>query len=183
MLKRNVLILIQIVLLLAGVMTSSVEASEKIQELDWSDLIPKGYDPDKRFEEYQSKYNIDELSDDDPKVKAMMTELEAMLKASPLNTELNGKLIKLPGYVLPVETDGKKSTEFLLVPYFGACIHVPPPPANQTVYVKTRDKDGATIRKLYDVVWVSGIIQAEKVQTDLAETGYLIDAVKVEPYE
>jgi uncharacterized protein len=184
MMKNKILtVFVQALVLAMCVMVNSVSAAEKAQELEWTDLMPKGYNPDDLVEEYQKKYNIADLSDDDPVVKEMMKKMDAMLKSSPLNTELNGKFIKLPGYVIPLETDGQKSSEFLLVPYFGACIHVPPPPANQTVYVKTQDKKGAAIRKLYDVVWVTGIITASKQTTDLADAGYTISASKVEPYE
>lgn len=153
------------------------------QELEWDDLIPKGFNPDAVFEQYQKKYNIDDLPDDDPHVKELMKKLEEMLKSSPVNTDLNGKVVKLPGYVVPLETDGRKSSQFLLVPYYGACIHVPPPPANQTVYVTTKDKKGAAIRRLFDVVWVTGVMKAQKLSTDMADAGYTIDAVKVEPYK
>jgi uncharacterized protein len=170
-------------LLLMSFLLTGFAAAQSIQELTWDDLVPEGYNPEKLIEEYQKKYKVDELADDDPKVTEMMRKMDAMLKASPLNTRLDGKLIKLPGYVVPIETDGQKSSEFLLVPYFGACIHVPPPPANQTVFVTTGDKKGAEIRKLYDVVWVTGVIKVQKQTTDLADAGYTIDAKKVEPYE
>jgi hypothetical protein len=84
--------------------------------------------------------------------------------------------------VVPLETDGKRTSEFLLVPYFGACIHVPPPPANQTILVKTKAKEGAEIRKLYDVVWVTGVLKTELFVGDLAHAGYRIDAHQVDPY-
>jgi uncharacterized protein len=183
MLRNSVFVLAQTIVLLLGLMVNAVAAEQKVQELEWTDLMPKGYNPDDLVEEYQKKYNIADMSDDDPVVKEMMKKMEAMLKVSPLNTELSGKLIKLPGYVIPLETDGQKTPEFLLVPYFGACIHVPPPPANQTVFVATQDKQGAAIRKLYDVVWVTGVITTSKQSTDLAEAGYTISASKVEPYE
>lgn len=183
MLRISVRVLLQALVLLMGLMLNAVAAEQNVQVLEWTDLMPDGYNPDKLLKEYQEKYNIDELEDSDPTLIKLMSALEDMLTESPLNTALNGRLIKLPGYVVPVETDGQKSSEFLLVPYFGACIHVPPPPPNQTVYVKTRDEKGATIRKLYDVVWVTGVINTESQKTDLAETGYTIDAVKVEPYQ
>jgi hypothetical protein len=105
------------------------------------------------------------------------------MKSAPVNDSLAGKTVRLPGFVVPLETDGEKSSEFLLVPYYGACIHVPPPPANQTIHVTTRDKKGATIRQLFDVVWVTGVIDVEQFSSDLADAGYTIDATKVEPYE
>ena len=106
-----------------------------------------------------------------------------MLDNAPIKPSLNGKVVKLPGYVVPLETDGKKTSEFLLVPYYGACIHVPPPPASQTVFVTTKDKKGAKIRGLFDVVWVTGVMTAERQSTEMAEAGYTITASLVEPYQ
>ncbi|MEW8586064.1 MAG: DUF3299 domain-containing protein, partial [Candidatus Thiodiazotropha sp.] len=108
--------------------------------------------------------------------------LEAAWKEAPVVESLDGKRIKLPGFVVPIEGDGKKLTEFLLVPYYGACIHVPPPPANQTVYVKV-PKGDAKIREAFDTVWVSGILSAKSFDSDLATAGYQIEAEEVTPYE
>ena len=71
----------------------------------------------------------------------------------------------------------------LLYLHFGACIHVPPPPLNQTVYVTLEEKNRAAIRGLFDVVWVTGMMRVEKLSTELAEAGYIIDAIEVLPYE
>lgn len=153
------------------------------RELDWTDLIPEGFNPDVLYEKYQKQYDIDNLADDDPRVAELRVKLEIMMQQAPVNDALNGTLIRLPGYVLPLESDGVKTTEFLLVPYYGACIHVPPPPLNQTIYVTTQDKNGAKIRKVFDTVWVTGFIHTEKLSTDVADSGYKILATKVEPYE
>jgi hypothetical protein len=68
------------------------------------------------------------------------------------------------------------------VPYYGACIHVPPPPANQTVYVVT-EKGQGTRPKVFDVVWVTGDLTVQRIANDVAEAGYTIYASNVEPYE
>src|SRR5689334_17277103 len=78
--------------------------------------------------------------------------------ASAVNQSLDGKVVKLPGYVLPIEYSGKKVTEFLLVPWVGACIHTPPPPPNQIVHVKT-DRP-IEINGQFDAVWVTGKMAA-----------------------
>lgn len=171
---------VSIVLLLC----CSVLQAEQVQPqtLEWEDLIPTGYDADKIVEDYDRKYRLSELSDEDPILKEMMAKVEAAYKAAPVNPKLNNTLVKIPGYVVPLETDGKRSTEFLLVPYFGACIHVPPPPANQTVFVTTKEQKGATIRKLYDVVWVTGVLKTQIFEGELANAGYTIEASEVVPY-
>ena len=103
--------------------------------------------------------------------------------------ELNGKSIRMPGYVLPIEFDGQKVTEFFLVPYVGACIHVPPPPPNQMVYVNS--DVGIETKGLYDPVWVEGTISTTgKTNPWTAfdgvleiSAGYTMQADGIEPYE
>jgi hypothetical protein len=92
--------------------------------------------------------------------------------------DLNGKRVKLGGYVVPLDFEATSIKEFLLVPFVGACIHVPPPPANQIVYVKS-DK-GFEISGQFDPVWVTGTIKTETAFTGLADAGYSLDAESVD---
>ena len=147
-------------------------------ELEWDALIPADWRLDKLLEDH----NADNLSDDDPRAKELMEKLLKFWKESPVVHDYDGKVVKLPGFVVPLEMDAKTIQEFLLVPYYGACIHVPPPPANQTVHVVT-DKNHAYQGKLFDVVWVTGTMRVEKVSSELGDAGYRIDARKVEPFE
>jgi len=147
-------------------------------ELEWDDLIPADWRPDKLFEEY----DVDNIDDDDPRADALMDKLEALWAQAPVVPQLDGHSVKLPGFVVPLTTDATEIREFLLVPYFGACIHVPPPPPNQTVYVVTSE-DGAYRGELFDTVWVEGTMHVEQFTDDLGNAGYRIDAVRVSPYE
>jgi len=105
------------------------------------------------------------------------------------NAELDNKIVRIPGYALPLEHNDKGVKELLLVPYVGACIHVPPPPANQTVYVSL--KDAHTIKSIYEPVWVTGRMKVESMNKSLSfvdgsadvDTAYTLDGVKIEPYE
>ncbi|MES9846690.1 MAG: DUF3299 domain-containing protein, partial [Candidatus Sedimenticola sp. 6PFRAG5] len=153
--------------------------AEPAQELDWDRMIPEDFRPDKIMEQFG---DINELDDDDPRAKKVLEELEAAWNAAPVVESLDGKRVKLPGFVVPLEGDGNKLSEFLLVPYYGACIHVPPPPANQTVYV-TVPKGDAKIRNAFDTVWVTGTLSAKSFSSDLATAGYHIQAEEVIPYE
>jgi uncharacterized protein len=149
-----------------------------VTELDWDSLIPAEWRPEKIMEEY----NVDALEDDDPRAQELWDKLQALWKQAPVVEELNGKRVKLPGFVVPVDWDAEKIGEFLLVPYYGACIHVPPPPANQTVHVitvKGREYSG----NLFDTVWVTGTLQVERYSGEMAEAGYRLEATAVEPYE
>ncbi len=102
--------------------------------------------------------------------------------AAPVVKALDGQLVKLPGYIVPLDvTEEGRVTEFLLVPYYGACIHVPPPPPNQIVHVKT--ELGVMMDNLYQPFWVEGPLRVESTSTDIAEAGYQMDASKIYPYE
>lgn len=151
------------------------------REINWEVLVPEGYRPDAVLEEYAQKYKLDELDDYDPIVLELEKKLKALLASAPVDETLADAAVKLAGYILPLESDGSLTSEFLLVPYFGACIHVPPPPANQTIYVKMDEPietDG-----LFDAVWVYGTLKIERQSSEYAEAGYTMQAIKVEEYE
>jgi hypothetical protein len=106
-----------------------------------------------------------------------------------VNAELDGKIVRIPGYILPLEFSGKDITEFLLVPYVGACIHTPPPPPNQIVHVKS-DKPVANVT-VFSAVWVTGRLSAASTRTTLSlvdgtsdiNVGYSLQANVVEIYK
>jgi len=122
-------------------------------------------------------------------MREQITE-ERIAKTYLANEDLNGKSVRIPGYLLPLEFDGDKVTEFFLVPYVGACIHTPPPPPNQIVHVKIEEAyttDGG----LYTPVWVNGLMKTEQSQSSLnlvdgssdIPSSYALEAISVEPYE
>ena len=93
-------------------------------------------------------------------------------------SSLNGKRVRIGGYVVPLDFESTTVKEFLLVPFVGACIHVPPPPANQIVYVKS--EKGFELANTFDAVTVTGTIKTEAAFTGLADAGYSLDAESVE---
>ncbi len=93
---------------------------------------------------------------------------------------LDGDRVKLPGFVVPIEFDLDEMREFLLVPYYGACIHVPPPPANQIVHVVL--PEGKTYRAgVFDTVRVTGVLQIERFSSEMADAGYRLEALARAP--
>ena len=91
---------------------------------------------------------------------------------------LDGKRVHIGGYVVPLDFEATRIKEFLLVPFVGACIHVPPPPPNQIIYVKS-DK-GFDVKGQFDPVYVTGTLRTTAAATGLADTGYSLDAELVE---
>ena len=142
----------------------SVFANDDARELEWSDLVPENYD----------------VTTPDLEHIGQAMAGPQMINA-PVVNELNGQLVKLPGFVVPLEGDDNKVTEFLLVPYFGACVHVPPPPSNQLVYVKI--PEGAPADAMYDPIWVYGVITTDSWSGELAQVGYSMKGIKIAPYD
>lgn len=150
--------------------------------LDWEELIPAGWPPEDLFADIDPD-EIAMLEDDDPKAIEFFSRIEAVWDQAPMVAELDGEQIRLPGYAIPLEGDGERVTSFLLVPYYGACIHVPPPPRNQTVLVTMSGDRTARIRQAFATVWVTGTMTVEAGETELAMTGYTLHAEQVAPYE
>lgn len=99
---------------------------------------------------------------------------------TPVKTWHN-KLIKIPGYIVPVDYNAEGAiTSFFLVPYFGACIHVPPPPPNQIIFV--RYPAGFSVQALYEPFWVTGTLKVETMQSEIAESLYTLQGNRIEAY-
>ena len=94
--------------------------------------------------------------------------------------EINGKQVRVPGFVVPLEGTQTHVTEFLLVPYFGACLHAPPPPPNQTIYVVSEEP--IKLSDLAQAVWIEGTLQTEVKTSELADAAYVVQLDQLEEY-
>lgn len=95
--------------------------------------------------------------------------------------KLDGKLVRIPGFVVPLDDFQEDGAEFLLVPYYGACVHTPPPPPNQIVMVEMTGKKAIKMN-LFDAVWMSGRLKISSVESPYGTVGYQLEGLKVEPY-
>ena len=95
---------------------------------------------------------------------------------------LDGKLVKVPGFTVPLEDWASSASEVLLVPYVGACIHTPPPPPNQLVYIEMEGGKRATLDG-WNPVWVEGILTIEMTESMYGYVGFTITGHNVYPYE
>lgn len=140
--------------------------------LRWSELIPADAAP----APLQTQPLHEQGLTDESGPRAAQQQPDA-----PTVEALDGQLVRLPGYLVPLEIEPDQTTrEFLLVPYYGACIHVPPPPANQTVHV--RHTEGVRLDALWQPYWIEGRLRVERVSSELAVAGYRMEAVRAEPY-
>jgi hypothetical protein len=148
------------------------------KELTWSEMIPPDAMPEVP--------NMTPLHDLSQMGNALAAESAPAAKQdmpnAPVVKSLDGQNIRLPGYIVPLEVSEEgRTTEFLLVPYFGACIHVPPPPSNQIVHVKSAV--GVKLDELYQPYWIEGALQVKASTSELADAGYQMEADKIFVYE
>jgi hypothetical protein len=205
-------------LLLLGALLVPMSYGDAARTLMWADLVPKLAPADNPFaalgkEQLTSLSTIASVRERKARGDASVTSLEAADEraltreltkagvdvdgllakrrqmANQVNAALDGKLIRLPGYLLPLEFSGKRVTEFLLVPWVGACIHTPPPPPNQIVHVKTGEP--FEMSGVFQPIWVTGHLAAKASKQSLylvdgtsdISIGYTLVATGVEPYK
>jgi len=147
------------------------------QTIEWEDLLPKGWDLVSKF----NSLNFDNLADEDPKAMQALEDMKKQWASAPVEPSMDGKRIRISGFMIPLEQQAEQISEFLLAPYFGACIHVPPPPANQLIYVVLA-KPIALSESMTDV-WVEGTLSTEKMGTDMGQSAYRLAGVSVKPYQ
>ncbi|MDB6444110.1 DUF3299 domain-containing protein [Pseudomonas sp. 21TX0197] len=148
------------------------------RDLAWSEMIPAGAPPE--VPNMTPLHDLSQMGD------ALAAESAPAARQdtpnAPVVKELDGQQIRLPGYIVPLEVSEEgRTTDFLLVPYFGACIHVPPPPSNQIVHVKS--EVGVKLDELYQPYWVEGPMQVKPSTSELADAGYQMEAEKIYVYE
>lgn len=157
--------------------------------LGWEDLVPEPF-TGKRIvmpqqDERLGKPKAKDFQVTEEELKEFLGEVEFMRDMQPRGAQLvgslDGKVVRIPGYVTPVGFDGDDITQFLLVPFLGACIHVPPPAANQIIYVK--NAKGLKLEQVWEPIWLTGTLTTNSVSTILADVGYTMNVGSVEPYE
>ncbi len=156
-------------LALAGAALPRLAQANAPREITWDDLIPPGVPYSEIIGEGEIDYENDTWN---PIYDANATKL---------NPILDGAYIRMPGYILPLELGTDGVTDFILVPYVGACVHTPPPPPNQLVFVRTKTPWPSD--SLWDPVWVTGQMRTQLQSTQIARTGYAIAADHMEIYE
>jgi uncharacterized protein len=199
-------------------LTTSYSVAEKIPRLSWDDLMPTDIiDPVSKYKdeerdlinwtiylnenlnkeetEINKRFHL-ELKKNLPIIKKMGVNIKEVLAIRKrMDTEVvkkwHNKKISIPGFLLPLELSGKRVKEFLLVPYVGACIHVPPPPPNQIINVTMANKKGYKHKKIYEPVLITGVLKINSVTKNLflsdgsadIDIGYQMKAFKISKYD
>jgi hypothetical protein len=158
------------------------------QTISWNDLMPETWHPQDIMDEIFSGIDLNSISEDEEfsgnnkKFNSAMLKFRKAMDEAPVEKTMKGKSIKIAGYIAILEYNtNKKINEFFLVPYFGACIHSPAPPANQIIYVIS--KNGISTELAEDAVWASGILDTQIVKkNDIGIAGYTMTLDKIESY-
>ncbi|UUX49776.1 DUF3299 domain-containing protein [Nisaea acidiphila] len=149
---------------------SPARAAEGPREILWEDLIPN---PDERLKATMNRLGVVEHG-------AIPEQTTDGGYGTDLNNELIGENVRIAGYIIPLDYNGVGVNELILVPYVGACIHVPPPPPNQLILVRTEEPYDP--RDMFDPVYVEGTLGILNETNDLAAVGYSLQADSIEPY-
>jgi len=166
MLRKFALTVAAVLLVSSHIVVESLAANET-RVLEWIELMPQS-ESDAWLND---SANVDHSGFDAP-------EPFQSFKTVP---ELDGETVRIPGFVVPIETDGEGNLlEFFLVPYFGACIHVPPPPANQLVY--GRLDEAIPMVNIWDAFWMEGQLNIEEISNETADSAYTMDVTSLELY-
>lgn len=165
----------------ASVALYDQEVEKGFLPLKWEGLIAPGYDADSIIEKYNPI--IKNLEDGSEEANKLYEKMQAEYNKAPPNQTLANKNVSIPGFIAPLEQSNGIITEFLLVPYFGACIHQPAPPANQTVLVKTAADSGIRAEESYEPIWVSGELLIDNSKTDIGSASYKVNDARIQKYD
>ena len=163
--------------------------ADNIRTIDWDDLLPQT-DLDALLNPPEYLNDIDDssfeaqISSGIERALTLATDdaYQQALVSTNIVHQMNDQHIRLPGFIVPLTYDAEQRVKtFFLVPYFGACIHVPPPPPNQIVYGDS--PEGIAITDIYDAYWLSGVLHTTLTENDMAISAYSINVTSIEPYE
>ena len=142
--------------------------ADDVIDLRWPDLVPEG--------QIVLPPMLQDLIDhDQPPLSSQQPP------SSGVRTDWNGQIVRLPGFIVPIDYSGSGVTAFILVPFVGACVHVPPPPANQLVFVTTQTPYESA--GLFEPVSVTGMFGVSEISTHLADVGYTMAADRIETHQ
>jgi len=176
--RRLLLLLISLILPL-GLAVQPAYGQDDVLAIEWVDLMSQP-DLDAIMNAPQLNHDLygwqDQLANN-PEGEAYLKALQSF----DVNPDLVDKRIMIPGFIVPTKyNDERKVTEFFLVPFFGACLHLPPPPPNQIIHVSY--EQGVPLDNFYDAHVVHGLLKSEVVRKDVAESAYQLEAEGVSVY-
>lgn len=153
------------------------------QKITWDDLLNEEWYQQMK-KDMASYGRMAFLKDGSEEAEKLMASMRKKLDEAPISTKYINQKIRMPGFVVPLDAVRNGQREFLLVPYFGACIHTPPPPANQIVLVTPHPQlNLSKTLESMEVIWVEGELKDARTKTASGVSGYSLEAIQVYPYK
>jgi hypothetical protein len=163
-------------------------AGSEYKTIEWTDLMPEDdlealLNPPEYLDEIADGSLEDQISS---QLKGAMAENDSRyqeaLSSTRIRPEFNNQKVRIPGFIVPLEYSADQQViQFFLVPYFGACIHVPPPPPNQIIFAEFQK--GLTLGALYDAFWITGTLRTTLTENETATSAYSLQIDAIEPYQ
>ncbi len=169
-------------------MAAQSTGDKQFTTIEWTDLIPAEdleilQNPPDYISEIEDGSVEDQISSQISSAMGAATDdrYQQALVSTRVKGEMDDALVRIPGFIVPLEFDEKQTiTQFFLVPYFGACLHMPPPPPNQIILVDY--KEGMQLEALYMPVWVSGKLSTSVTDNAVATSAYSMELMEYKPY-
>lgn len=153
------------------------------QKITWDDLLNEEWYQQMK-KDMASYGRMAFLKDGSEEAEKLMASMRKKLDEAPISTKYINQKIRMPGFVVPLDAVRNGQREFLLVPYFGACIHTPPPPANQIVLVTPHPQlNLSKTLESMEVIWVEGELKDARTKTASGVSGYSLEAIQIYPYK
>jgi len=169
------------------VTTLAVEKNSPYKTIEWTDLLPEA-DLQALMDPPEALLNIEDGSEEDQISSQLFNALslagdnryQQALVSTNTRPEYDQQKVRIAGFVVPITTDGLRVTEFFLVPYYGACIHVPPPPPNQLIF--SQSTTSIKIDDIYYPYWVEGTLSTTLTENDLTTSAYSLSIDNMTKY-
>ncbi len=170
--------------------SQAVNEEASFVTIEWVSLIPEDVleillNPPEYISDIEDGSADDTISS---QIKNALTaasddKYQQALVSTEVNADMNGAMVRIPGFVVPLEfNDDQTVTQFFLVPYFGACLHMPPPPPNQIILVNAAGQ-GIPMPDLYVPFWISGKLETTISENEIAMSAYSLEMMAHEIYD
>lgn len=167
---------------------ANADKNDTYQEIEWINIMPQEdldalmNPPDylSQIADGSAEDNMDTLKEL-AKGNEQLQRFQDALSSTRIVEEYLDKKIRIPGFIVPLEGEDQTITEFFIVPFFGACLHMPPPPPNQIIHVEYAE--GVELENLYDAFWFEGTLTSKMISNDLGASAYAMSINSVFRHE
>lgn len=167
--------------------TIAEEKSSPYKTIEWTDLLPKEdllalMNPPEELNTIEDGSIEDQISNQLFNALSLAgdSRYQQALISTKVRSDYDQQKVRIAGFVVPITADGLRVTEFFLVPYYGACIHLPPPPPNQLIF--SQFSEGIKVDDIYYPYWVEGTLSTTLSENDLVTSAYSLTIDNITDY-